>query len=308
MRPVKHIKAAGSFLAGLLGPGLRQVALVCMLVVFAAGCAGPLQVAYSPKAPDKSDKIKAPVTVFIEPTKDLREKKAADPRRIGKIGAVVSDMNAGDLVISEDADGLIKRALVSEFTLAGYVVKTEGDAKEADFVLRSGVKDLRLDVGPRDEVSVVITVSLDETVTGKAVWSGDSVEKGDRFAGVSGNSRQTLSWYLSSSVSKAIRSILAEINPRIANTRAAYVPEKLQEAQYEKPAPQGTGRVVISTEPSRSKVYIKDVYFGMTPLNLDIEPGVYEIVVKSKGYKESREKVSVRLGQFTELGFDLEKE
>ena len=46
----------------------------------------------------------------------------------------------------------------------------------------------------------------------------------------------------------------------------------------------------------------------MTPLNLDIEPGVYEIVVKSKGYKESREKVSVRLGQFTELGFDLEKE
>ena len=94
----------------------------------------------------------------------------------------------------------------------------------------------------------------------------------------------------------------------VANTRAAYAPEKLQEAQFEKLAPQGTGRIVISTDPSRSKVYIKGVYYGMTPLNLDIEPGVYEIVVKSKGYKESSEKVSVRLGQFTELSFDLEKE
>lgn len=308
MRLLKHLKAAGLFTSRPSGKRLRLFAFVCVLVVAAAGCAGPLQVAYSPKAPDKSDKIKAPVTVFIEPTKDLREKKAAEPRKIGRLDAVVSDMNTGDLIISEDVAGLVRRALVSEFTLAGYEVKTEGDAKEADFVLSSGVKDLRLDVGPRDEVSVVIRASLDETVTGKAVWSGDGVEKGDRFAGVSGNSRQTLSWYLSSSVSKAIRSILAEINPRIANTRAAYAPQKPDEVRYEKPAPQGTGRVVISTEPSRSKVYIKDVYYGMTPLNLDIEPGVYEIVVKSKGYKESREKVSVRLGQFTELSFDLEKE
>ncbi len=308
MRQVKQLKVVWSFLIGPPGRGFLPFALVCMFLVLAAGCAGPLQVAYSPKAPDKSEKIKAPVTVLIEPTKDLREKKAADPRKIGRVDAVVSDMSSGDLVISEDVAGLVRRALVSEFTLAGYVVKTEGDAKDADFVLSSGVKELRLDVGSRDEVSVVITASLDETGTGKAVWSGNGVEKGDRFAGVSGNSRQTLSWYLSLSVSKAIRSILAEINPRIANTKAAYAPQKPDEAQYEKPAPQGTGRVVISTEPSRSKVYIKDVYYGMTPLNLDIEPGVYEIVVKSKGYKESREKVSVRLGQFTELSFDLEKE
>lgn len=308
MRQVKFLKNAFSFILSPQVSGIRPFALVCLLVFLVAGCAGPLKVAYSPKAPDKSEKVKLPVTVFIEPAKDLREKKADNPRNIGRIGAVVSDMNAGDLVISEDADGLIRRAFVTEFKLAGYEVKTEGDPKEADFVLRSGVKDLRLDVGSRDEVSVVITASLDETSTEKAIWSGDGVEKGDRFAGVSGNSRQTLSGYLSLSVSKAIRSILAEVNPRVANTRAAYVPEKLQEAQYEKSAPQGTGRVVISTEPSRAKVYIKDVYYGMTPLNLDIEPGVYEIVVKSKGYKESREKVSVRLGQFTELSFDLEKE
>lgn len=308
MRQVKFLKKAFSFIISPQVLDIRPFALVCLLVFLVAGCAGPLQVAYSPKAPDKSEKVKLPVSVFIEPTKDLREKKADNPRRIGRIAAVVSDMNAGDLIISEDVDVLLRRALVSEFTLAGYIVKTEGDPKEADFVLSSGVKDLRLEVGPRDEVSVVIAASLEETVTGKAVWSGDSVEKGDRFAGVSGNSRQTLSWYLSSSVSKAIRSILAEINPRVANTSAAYAPQKTEVGQYEKPAPQGTGRVVISTEPSRSKVYIKDVYYGMTPLNLDIEPGVYEIVVKSKGYKESREKVSVRLGQFTELSFDLEKE
>lgn len=306
MRSFEYHEVERTFIS--YGKVFGSSVILFLLVFLVTGCAGPLQVAYSPKAPDMSGKIKAPVTVFIEPVKDLRGKKADNPRKIGRIEAVVSDMNAGDLVISEDADGLIRRALVSEFTLAGYVVKTEGDPKEADFVLRSGVKELRLDVKARDEVSVVITASIDETVTGKAIWSGDGVEKGDRFAGVSGNSRQTLSGYLSFSVSKAIRAILAEVNPRVANTRAAYVPEKLQDAQYEKPAPQGTGRIVISTEPSRSKVYIKDVYYGMTPLNLDIEPGVYEIVVKSKGYKESREKVSVRLGQFTELGIDLEKE
>ena len=191
MRPFKYLKIAGSFLIGSSGEGLLPFALVCIFLVMAAGCAGPLQVAYSPKAPDKSDKsemIKAPVTVFIEPAIDQREKKAADPRRIGRIDAVVSDMNAGDLVISEDVEQLVRRALVAEFKSAGFVVMTEGEAKEADFVLRSGVKDLRLDVGPRDSVSVVIAASLEETVTDKPIWSGDGVEKGDRFAGVSGNS------------------------------------------------------------------------------------------------------------------------
>jgi len=56
------------------------------------------------------------------------------------------------------------------------------------------------------------------------------------------------------------------------------------------------------------KVYIGDIYFGLSPLSVDIESGVYDVTIRLEGFKEKKEKVSIRKGQKTELEMNMEKE
>lgn len=279
---------------------------IMSLMLFA--CSGPLQVSYNPKTAEPGAKAAMPVTVYVEDFKDARDSSALNPRLIGKVNSIVYDMNSGDFLLSENVSALVRRALIHELTASGYEVKTEGGPKAADFSIAGEVKEFSLNIASRDEISIKVPLTFTETETSRAVWAGAAVERSDRFAGVSGNSRTSLSNYITNSLSKALRKAITEANPKISNTKAAYSPAEKPAPSYEQAAPAGTGRVVISTEPVRSKVYIQDVFYGLTPLSLDIEPGVYEITVKQKGFKEATEKVSVRLGQFTELELTLEKE
>jgi hypothetical protein len=66
------------------------------------------------------------------------------------------------------------------------------------------------------------------------------------------------------------------------------------------------GRLVITSEPPRAKVYIGDIYYGLTPLEVEIEPGVLTIILRSKGYRTVRERVSVRPEDVTEMEVELE--
>ncbi|MBI5237702.1 MAG: PEGA domain-containing protein [Deltaproteobacteria bacterium] len=277
--------------------------LLSLLVLY--GCGGPLSFSYAPpKGPDPPKKIKARVSVLIAPFADARMALVdpGNPRVIGSISSTVSDMEEGRLTLSEDVPAIVTSAFVKELAAAGYIVTD--DKAGADIELIGEVEEFRLDIGSRDEVAMRISSKFTERKTNKVIWSGSFAEKGERFAGVSGNSRRTISSYLSESLSKAIRGGLSEAGERItARMGAAYAQQAGEEG-----IPEGQGRLNITAAPQRSKVYLNGVYYGMTPISLDIGPGVYDVALRQQGFKEGIEKVSVRKGRLTELEIILEKE
>lgn len=285
---------------------LKAAFSAAALALLVAGCGGPLKVAYHPVSPA----AKAPangVGVEIAPFVDARGGGAKGSRTIGKINATVADMNSGDLTLDKDVETVVTDAFVKEFAGAGYEVRE----RDGDFAVIGEVREFRLDVGSRDEIEIAVAVKIIEKETGRTLWEGTGTEKNSRYAGVMGNSRGTLERYITASLSRVIKKTLDETAPVIANTRAAYRPGSVkvpvEEKSVEEP-PAGTGRLLVTTVPPRSRIYINGVYWGLSPLSSDIEPGVYELVVRQKGFKENKEKVSVRTGQMTELEMSLEKE
>lgn len=79
-------------------------------------------------------------------------------------------------------------------------------------------------------------------------------------------------------------------------------------AQTYVPQPTATsGLLLIKTRPARAKVYLDGVYYGLSPLRLELEPGVHAVSVKMEGYRIVAEKVSVRKGDSTEMDLSLER-
>ncbi len=273
----------------------RKAAFLFLLILV-SGCSAPLTLEYRPK--ENPEKIKEPVSVLVEPFVDQRPEKT---RVIGSINATVADMSGDKLAITNDPASLVEDAFRKELTASGFRVVSA----DPDFILRGELKEFRLDIGARDVVRVEVASRLIEKETGRELWSGVEAERSDRYAGVMGNSSGTISKYLLGSLSKVVTKTLSQMSPTITNTKAAYRTEA-------PPAPAapatGTGRIVVTSDPPRAKVYINEVYYGLTPLQLDFEPGIYELSIKQKGFKNGKEKVSIRAGQFTELEMVMEKE
>lgn len=285
----------------------RPLGALCALAaaVFAimlAGCGAPLGVTYEPVAEPPLLSGQG-VWVLVLPFEDARV-AAAGPRDIGAISAPVADMSGARLVLSEDVASLVGRAYEKELALAGYSLATS--RQEAGFVISGEVRELSYSVGSRDESAVVIAASVVETETGRTLWSGVAEDRGSRFAGVMGNTRASISAELAGRLSRAVTETLSKAGPFMSKAAPAYYEPTAPGAEL--PAAGGAGRVIIQSAPSRSKVYIGDIYYGLTPLSLDMPPGVYEIKVEHKGFKGSGERVSVRKGQATELELELEPE
>lgn len=68
-----------------------------------------------------------------------------------------------------------------------------------------------------------------------------------------------------------------------------------------------SGLLLVNTNPARAKVYLDGVYYGLSPLRLEMDPGVHAISVKLEGYRMVTEKVSVRKGDNTEMELNLER-
>jgi hypothetical protein len=175
------------------------------------------------------------------------------------------------------------------------------------------------------------------------VWSGQVTEKNDRFAGVSGNNKEDVMAYLnrelkiaSTKTVEAISSSLMASRPDLFNLTpgtkpipgvTVYVAPSLPKAAsvapaqsygvapssdvaastYRPHASETSGLLLVNTNPSRARVYLDGVYYGMSPLRLEMEPGIHAISVKLAGYNMVTEKVSIRRGDNTELELNLEK-
>lgn len=307
-------------MTGKIKPAFRTLPLSTILVILAilTGCAGPLQVTYDPAPAEKPVKVAGDVSVAIAGFTDSRTVEgpsARGSRTIGKASAVVANLSETNLTLSEDVTALVEKAFVRELAEAGYTVSPEGAGEGgAALVLAGEVHDFRLDIGPKDVISIDVSTEITDRATGRVVWSGRESYHEARYAGVMGNTRGSISRYISASLSKVVRAILTEATPDVSASmsgRPAVPVQAAPSADSRPPGgtdiPAGKGRLFISTTPPRAKVYIDEVYYGLTPISLDIEPGIYDLEIKLDGYNDKTEKVSVREGHLTEMELDFEK-
>lgn len=255
----------------------------------------------------------------------------APSRKIGDIRATVVDMHATELVSDEDIANVVTAAMRSQLTASGFRPVDSADRAATrtpeDFQLSGSIKDLRLDVAGRDTVSIVVETTLRDSRNGKLIWSGVVSEKSDRYAGVTGNTRNSIARYLHSSLGEVAGKTIAQVSDAMHAVRPelfsqvpaaakappgvevlvappASPPAPAREQQAVTPPP---GRLMVSTSPARAKVYVGEVYFGLSPLNVELEPGIHSLRMKLDGYKTATEKISVRKGETTELEVTLEK-
>ncbi len=286
---------------------------------------------------DSADRqVKNSATLRINQYVDQRS--IGNPRFLGKIEHRVWGLSGNELVLDQDVAVIATSAFKKRFDSEGFRVLEGGDANNALFEVSGVIKELVLNVKNRDEINISIETTLKNVITGKVVWSGLVTEKNDRFAGVSGNSKDDLDAYLNKGLhtvsgktveaisaslmaarpelfnltpgTKAIKGVDVYVAPLAApttDTTLAPIPLSSTVPANKSSANVTNGILSVNTNPPRAKVYLDGVYFGLSPLRFEIEPGIHDIVVILKGYKTASEKVSVRKGENTELELSLER-
>ncbi len=72
------------------------------------------------------------------------------------------------------------------------------------------------------------------------------------------------------------------------------------------PPPTYYGRIIVTSQPQRAKVYLDNVYKGLTPLNLDrVTSGQHHIKLAMAGYQDWSSNVSVSPSRTTTVSADL---
>lgn len=261
------------------------------------------------------------------------ERKHGNPRLLGVSTQLVRGVRGEHLLLDQDMANLVTTNIKNRFAAEGYQVLEGGAASDAIFEVSGVVKDFTLNVKNRDEINIAIETTVKDLRSGEALWSGLVTEKSDRFAGVSGNNKDDVVAYMykglrvvTNKTVEAVSASLMASQPGLFNltpgTRAipgvtvhvapaAIVPGVgAQPDSTSEPVPRvnaSAGLLLVNTTPSRAKVYLEGVYYGMSPLRLEMEPGIYTVLVRLNNYKTATEKVSVRKGDKTEMEFDLER-
>jgi hypothetical protein len=265
-----------------------------------------------------SDPVRVQGRVVSVAVPDFTDARAGSPgRRIGAIRATVRDMHASELRVDEDVPTLLSGAARRRLAAEGFRVVAPGEA--ADLRLEVVVRTFSLEIAGRDELAIVADASLRSGSGAQApvAWKGEIAERSDRYAGVSGNSSATIAEYLgegvaafSGKIAAAVRAGTgnAALRPVAAPVSGTPQPAAAPSAAAGRPAADpGAGRLWVLTTPARAKVYIDQVYFGLTPLKLELAPGIVEVRLSLAGFRPVTERVSVRQGDVTELEVSLEK-
>lgn len=276
-------------------------------------------------------------------SKYVDQRKHGNPRLLGISTQLVRGVSGNQLLLDQEVANLVTTAIKKRFDAEGYQVLEGSAADNAMFGVSGVVKDLTLNVKNRDEINIAIETTVKDLRSGTVLWSGLAAEKNDRFAGVFGNNKDDVVAYMnrelrivSNKTVEAVSASLVASQPELFNLTAGtkavpgvsvYVapvaakpapaaPATIMPSDGAQPvstpasvphANASAGLLLVNTIPPRAKVYLDGVYYGMSPLRVEMEPGVYAVGVKLKGYKTATEKVSVRKGNNTELELSLER-
>lgn len=315
---------------------VRLLATTCLLSLVVAGCAGvfgsiadpsnEIRVREETKPSPNARQEKYPITIRLAGYADAR--RADSPRWVGVSTSRILGLTGKVILLDRDVTEVVAESVKKRLSDDGMQLLA-GDAAGTQFQLSGSVKELSIDVKDRDYVNIAIESTLTEVASGKLIWSGVVVEKADRYAGVSGNSKKDVADYLrkelaiaSGKTSESILSVLMSTRPELFNMAVSIKPVQ-GVTVYSNSAGSAASEVVPATSPvdpvtangmlsvnsvpSRAKVYVDGVYFGLTPLRAEIGAGVREVSVQLDGYQTASEKVSVRKGDSTELEMKLKR-
>lgn len=341
---------------------LLQHAALVVLLSAAAGCStvndakdsvvgwvnggdsasGTISTASAKKTPVGSSGPLIKYGATLRVNKYVDQRKLSDPRLLGTAEGRVKGVNGKQLLLDQEIANIVTVAIKKRFDTEGYQVLEGSSASNALFEVSGVVRDLTLNVKNRDEISIALETTLTEVASGKVIWSGMVMEKNDRFAGVSGNSKDDVVAYMNKELgivsnktveaisaslmasqpelfnltpgTKAIPGVTVYVAPTAPKPVPGVVPAYGVQPNGAVPAPTYTphasdtaGLLLVNTNPQRAKVYLDGVYYGMSPLRLEMEPGIHAISVKLEGYKMVTEKISVRKGDNTEIELNLER-
>lgn len=308
----------------------RNRLLLPLLLVGLTGCAGMLgsgagpgnTIAIHDEAKIAADAHQYPVSIRVGSFADVRE--VDDPRRLGVSSSRVFGITGRDLLADRAVTEIVAESVRKRLAMAGFGLREPGEG-EAPFQLTGTVKEFSIEVKERDYVNIVIESTLIEVASGKVIWSGVVAERMNRFAGASGNGKKDIADLLrarldivSGKTADSIQSVLMATRPDLFNMAVGVKPVAgvtiLSNAVAGAAAPAVTsgqqadlhGMLAVISVPARAKVYVDQVYFGLTPLRAELPVGVHELEVKLDGYASAREKVSVRHNETTELELKLQ--
>jgi hypothetical protein len=264
---------------------------------------------------------------------DQREQR--NPRLLGTSTQRVRGVSGSQLLLDQEIADLVTSALKMQFDAEGYQVLEDSSIGNAMFEVSGAIKDLTLNIKYRDEVNIAIETTVKDLRSGVVVWSGLVTEKQDRFAGVSGNNKDDVVAYLNKELRVASNKTIAAVSASLmaahpelfnltpgaqaipgvsvyaapaATEPASAVPVTILPSVGARPGSTvSAGMLLVNTSPPRAKVYLDGVYYGLSPLRVEMEPGVHAVEVKLKGHKTVIEKVSVRKGDNTEMELNLER-
>ncbi len=269
-------------------------------------------------------KEKYPISVRLNGYSDSRQTDS--PRWLGYSTSRILGLTGNVILSDRDATVLVVESMKKRLAETGLQIVSD-ETSSAQFQLSGSVKEMTIDVKDRDYVNIAIESTLTEIASGKVIWSGVVVERSDRYAGVSGNSKKDVADYLrkelgiaTTKTSESILSVLMSSRPELFNLEVGVKPVQ-GVTLYSNALPGAASAVVptsstselgasngtlsVSSVPPRAKVYVDGVYFGLTPLHAEIGAGVREVNVQLDGYQAATEKVSVRKGDNTELELKL---
>jgi hypothetical protein len=216
---------------------MRHLALGLALatLLLGTGCSGVARLAGTSGAQDNSDGLhlapaapsaRAPIFRAGQPIRlqalnptDARPAPNRNTRRLGHIRATVSDLYSSELLLDQSVPVLAGAALRAQLAADGFVLAAPGEAH--DYELTSALREFQLNIAGRDELSLVLELSLREAGSTERVWAGVVSEKTDRFAGVMGNSSASIARYLEQGLAdwtqkagSAVRTSLLQAYPK----------------------------------------------------------------------------------------------
>ncbi len=263
-------------------------------------------------------------TLRIRPYLDQR--KDTNARLLGVFNTRIRGLSGNQFRLDRDVSMIVTEQMKQQFSKAGFAVLDDDAA--AKFELTGIVKTLTLNSEARDEISIVLETNLSEIATGKLIWSAVVSQSNTRFGGVAGNNRDDIVNFLYRELAvvngktvSAVNSLLMASYPALFNltpgtktidgvtvlsaplaSPVAITPTRVSEKMAT-----STGTIVLTSTPSRAKIYVDEVYFGMTPLRVDLDAGLHTITAKLAGRKTESEKIAVRSAVTTELEMTLSK-
>jgi len=275
-----------------------------------AGCGGPLRYAYTPTRQDSPIENTEHISLYIAPVEDERQDIASGKgNKIGDIRSTVLDIYGTELVLSRNPAQIIREALIKEFRGAGFEVLSEAQDK-ADYVLKAKLEKFHLDVTSKDSIAIALFIELLNTHSRKNLWAGQVKSSDSRYAGVSGDSRRSISKYISISMATVLKKALHETEAAIKRDIPAIstaIKNSNEGTTQGREGINAKGLLRLTTEPLRAKIYLNNIYYGLSPQNLRLRTGIYDLLIRKDGFIDFREKIAVDKERETEVDEKLHK-